>query len=75
MLLTRTDWVQRILASARKIEAPAPAPASKGKPQPGTQEWFRALATRPKDDPGINMNDLLRSVPSPRMQKKPRWGF
>ena len=69
--MTRNEIIRRAVealldifqASERKDVSPEPP--SRPEPEP------RQL--RQSEQPGINMNDMLRSIPKPRPPRKPSW--
>ena len=53
----------RLLDYAPRDEAPEPAPRPEPKPR----------KLRQSEQPGVDMNDMLRSVPPPRPPRKASW--
>ena len=58
-------------SDAPSTPEPEPEPAPKvSRFKPGTQEWFRQLAPS-RTDRGVDMNDMLRSIPKPKPPRRP----
>jgi hypothetical protein len=57
-------------AEGEPESAPRAEP-TKAKPAPGTQAWYKSLPP-PARNQGVDMNDLLRSIPKPRPPRKPK---
>ena len=70
---TRLEFAKFIIEHERRLikalyegfssDAPEPPPATEPEPR----------KLRQSEQPGIDMNDMLRSIPKPRPPRKPSW--
>jgi hypothetical protein len=71
---TRSEFAKFIIEHERRLikalyehgfssDAPEPPPAPEPEPR----------KLRQSEQPGIDMNDMLRSIPKPRPPRKPSW--
>ena len=68
---TRAELIQFLIARERKVDVPSPAP--KTEPLSYMEQLHQHALDDVRAGRAVNMNDLLRSIPKPRLPRKPSW--